>query len=376
MTAIVKAADAAHLLALVPRMFGFTPTRSAVVVPFAQTRSVGGMRVDLPHESAVDAAAATLVGMVCRVEDADALLLVVYDDDAGAGRDADAFAAAVRARADACGIRVVDALHVGPVRWHSCADPAVGGEVRDLSAGTDAGAPPEGDQHSGAELVPADEATCRQTARAVQELSVAMHLLAGAPAQDDEDPRTGDAGSRVDPAALATTVLLDDLPLFFEWWVEPERERPPSVPEHYARAALVWCLARPALRDIGITTWMGGLDAGDQAVEGQLRWEAGEEYPMEAAQHMWGDGPRPDPERLITALNACRDAASVAPVHERAGALAACAWLSWALGRMTHADSYARRACEDEPGHGLAMIVLTFVSAGHLPDWAFRRGAT
>ena len=55
------------------------------------------------------------------------------------------------------------------------------------------------------------------------------------------------------------------------------------------------------------------------------------------------------------------------------GPLATCAWLAWALGRSTHAELYARRACDIEPEHGLAEIVQSFVHAGHLPDWAFRR---
>ena len=46
--------------------------------------------------------------------------------------------------------------------------------------------------------------------------------------------------------------------------------------------------------------------------------------------------------------------------------------LSWALGRSTHAALYAERACEVDPEHGLSQIVLSFVQAGHLPDWAFR----
>ena len=48
-------------------------------------------------------------------------------------------------------------------------------------------------------------------------------------------------------------------------------------------------------------------------------------------------------------------------------------WLAWALGRSTHAERYAILACEVEPEHGLAEIVRSFVLAGHLPDWAFRR---
>ncbi|HBR87853.1 MAG TPA: hypothetical protein DEA59_01135, partial [Microbacterium sp.] len=72
-------------------------------------------------------------------------------------------------------------------------------------------------------------------------------------------------------------------------------------------------------------------------------------------------------------LDAARAAAAAAPRARRAGALATCAWLSWALGRSTHAAAFAEMAFAIEPDHGLAGIVLTMVNAGHLPEWAFHR---
>ena len=74
MTTIVKAASAAQFLALVPRMLGYRPTRSLVLIPFAGSRSLGAMRIDLPADAeSVDAAAATVLGMVCRLPEADAV---------------------------------------------------------------------------------------------------------------------------------------------------------------------------------------------------------------------------------------------------------------------------------------------------------------
>ena len=83
----------------------------------------------------------------------------------------------------------------------------------------------------------------------------------------------------------------------------------------------------------------------------------------------------PDPTRLSAALALVRRAAASAPRDRRPGPLATCAWLSWALGRSTHAEVYAAQALEIEPEHGLAEIVRSFVLAGHLPDWAFRAAA-
>ena len=128
------------------------------------------------------------------------------------------------------------------------------------------------------------------------------------------------------------------------------------------------------MRDIALVQWCGGFAAGDEALDAQLRWESGEEYPAHLAMQMWGEGERPDPNRLEAALALSRRVAAAAPRAVRAGALASCAWLSWALGRSTHAERYALLAGEIEPEHGLAEIVRSFVLAGHLPDWAFRRG--
>ena len=89
MTTIVKAASAAQFLALVPRMLGYRPTQSLVLIPFAGSRSLGAMRVDLPADPAsVDAAAATVLGMVCRLPEADAVVAVTYTDESFADGDA------------------------------------------------------------------------------------------------------------------------------------------------------------------------------------------------------------------------------------------------------------------------------------------------
>jgi hypothetical protein len=178
-----------------------------------------------------------------------------------------------------------------------------------------------------------------------------------------------DGSPRIDPRALATVCRFDDLPGFFE----AALARSPEEGDTYDTAALVWCLARPSLRDVALVQWSGNLSEGDEAFDAQLRWESGEEYPVHLAMRMWGEGEVPDVSRLQTALALARHAAAAAPRESQPGPLAMCAWLSWALGRSTHAAAYAERACEIEPEHGLSQIVLSFVHAGHLPEWAFQR---
>ena len=373
MTMIVKAADAAQFLSLVPRMLGYAPRRSLVIIPFAGKRSLGAMRVDLPSDPDTrDAAAATFIGMVCRIPSADALTAVVYSDDRFEGGDPpeEALARGILRSADACGLRVADALCVAADGWASYLDKTRPARARPLTAlslppAEAVGLPaPAGDQWSGAELPHADLAEKERVAHALRSLGDAFDLLCGPESERSEHER------RIDPAALAAVCDLDDLPSLFEDALEWD----PGALEPYEAAALVWCLARPALRDIALVQWCGDHDDGEEAFAAQLRWEEGEEYPAHLAMHMWGEGAQPDADRLDRALELSRRAAAVAPKSVRAGALATCAWLSWARGRSTHADQYAQRACELEPEHGLAEIVRSFVLAGHLPDWVFRRG--
>lgn len=395
MTTIVRAASAAHFLSLIPKMLGYRPTRSIVLIPFAGSRSIGAMRFDLPtadESDESDRIAATLIGMVCRLPDADAVAAVVYTDAAfeGGRMPHVDLIDALQGRADACGIRVTDALCVGADAWGSRFDPLLpdgGRPLADLrdDAGAEHLSVAAGDQATGAELPCVDPAESERTARALRALQDAVRVLcgpdsAGAPAPpaagvvgaDDAAGEVKDTGAeprRIDPQALAAVCLLDDLPTLYEEALGWEAEA--LAP--FDAAALIWCLARPALRDIALVQWCNGMGAGDEALDAQLRWEDGEEYPAHLAMQMWGEGERPDPDRLDAALVLSRRIAAAAPRAMRAGALATCAWLAWALGRSTHAERYAVLACEIEPEHGLAEIVRSFVLAGHVPDWAFRR---
>ena len=393
MTTIIKAASAAQFLSLVPKMLGYQPTRSLVLIPFAGSRSIGAMRFDLPAETGfdeLDSFAATLIGMVCRLPEADAVAAVAYTDarfsDGGPPhRD---IIEALEGQADACGIRLTDALCVAADAWGSHFDPTCPASGRPLfqlvesPQGSEHLSVSDGDQAAGADLPHVDLAERERTARALAALQAAVHLLCGPEEArtvahahldvgvDPSESRDEDLDDRrVDPQALATVCALDDLPTLFEealGWDAASLER-------FDAAALTWCLARPALRDIALVQWCGGMAAGDEALDAQLRWESGEEYPTHLAMQMWGEGERPDPDRLEAALALSRRIAAAAPREVRPGPLATCAWLAWALGRSTHAERYALLACEIEPEHGLAEIVRSFVLAGHLPDWAFRR---
>lgn len=378
MTTIIRAAGAAEFLALIPRLAGFRPVDSLVLVPFRGSRTLGVMRVDLPPDDAeVDSIAATLIGMVCRVREADAVALVVYtgrelrDGERLAYAD---LAAAIEAKADACGLRVADALCVGADAWGSYLHPEHGGSLDDLADDALLDLPdnlrgPLGDQSTGTALPEYDDSARLAVARALAALDEAVAAVCSATGTEDAARRDL---ATLDPQALAAACALEDIPALFEdaldW--DPARLRPHDA------ATLVWCAARPALRDIALVQWCADIEEGDAALDAQLRWEDGEEYPDALASRMWGEGSRPDPTRLDAALELLRHVAALAPAELRAGPLAAAGWLSWALGRSTHAALYAEEALAVEPDHGLSGILLSMVGAGHLPDWAFERPAS
>jgi hypothetical protein len=373
MTTIVKAAGAAQFLSLVPRLLGFTPRTSVAIVPMSGGRSLGGMRLDLPADpdDPSDLLAATVIGMVCRVTGSDGFLAVVYTDEPSAPALPRATLAAALVRAgDASGLSVVDVFVVAADGWGSLLDESPHPRpLTDLTATDPVAADPtapepvRGDQASGARLPEVSAADRRLVGHAHRSLSDALSVVCGIPSERARQ-------ERIDPSALAAACELDDLPRLFEnalGW-DPQALDPMHT------ALLGWCLQRPALRDVALVQWASDVRGGEQAMEAQHRWEDGEEYPADLASVMWGEDATPDPERLQSALTLTLQVAACTARRRRAGALAVCAWLSWALGRSTHADLFAQMALEIDHTHGLADIVRSFVAATHLPDWAFRRG--
>ncbi|MGZ0712011.1 DUF4192 family protein (plasmid) [Coraliomargarita sp. W4R53] len=386
MTTIVKAAGAAHFLSLVPQMLGFHASKSLVLVPFDGGRSLGAMRFDLPDESpdtpgdTIDRIASTVIGMVCKIPEATAIAVIAYTDSTFAGSGGlphqDLFRSLER-RADACGLQITDMLCVAEDAWGSLFDgmcPEQGRPLEEIRDESDAAhdTAVHQDQASGAALPEVDLAERERVSSAVASLRQVVALLSGSDDDADTgavtaDDETEGRGPRIHPQAIAAAYSLDDIPSLLEDALTWDLDE--IAP--YDAALLGWCLARPSMRDVALVQWSGEFTDGDIALDAQLRWESGAEYPPDLAMRMWGEGERPNPERLAAGLELSRRVAASVPREMRAGPLSMCAWLSWALGRSTHAEVYALLACEIEPEHGLSEIVLSFVTAGHLPEWAF-----
>src|SRR5690606_27535388 len=141
---------------------------------------------------------------------------------------------------------------------------------------------------------------------------------------------------------INASLLLDDLPRFFETVLE----RPENLPP-FASAALLWCMNRPTFRDAALMQWATDLRTGVEVLGAQLAFtEEGTAVPPELGRIFVGQGDAPDADRLRRALTLARNVAARAPRPFRAAPLTVAAWLSWALGRSTHASHYLEAASE------------------------------
>lgn len=331
---VIKASNASDFLGLVPALLGFTPTRSIVAIPFEGNRTLGAARFDLNPAHGPSEIASTVVGIICRVEAADGLAVVIYtDDDSDTCRG---LAPALLARADECGLNVKDALYVAHNGWGGLLTDEEPRPLAEINASLAEGHPIAGDQHSGAEIPTPAPARLDAVSAAFEDFGL------------------GDVAD-ADWTALAEAAV-----------TSPAEEIDAADAVH-----LIFALSRPALRDVALVQWASDLAGGERAANAQADWERGEEYPADIASIMWGEAPRPDAARLTAALATVRHVTALTPQPLRAGLLASAAWLSWALGRSTHAADYARQALTADPGHGLAEIVASYTDAGFLPSWAF-----
>lgn len=369
MTTVLTASGSAEFLGLVPALAGFTPHESIVLLPFRGKRAHGAMRLDLPSDDVdLDRYVETAIALVSRVTATDAVAVVVYTDErALATRDGLVLPVAVAVDdlldcAEDVGLRIVDALCVTPEGWASYldAEPA-------LASLLDIPAPPAAaragdvavDQLAGAELPHVDLAEKERVGTALRGLNEVL-------AHDAAGRLTG--GEH--PQALAAAVLLDDIPAFFEMLLGEPESLPP-----FATAALLWCLDRPIFRDVALTQWATDVGHGIGILEAQLAYSySGTAIPDDLGAVFLGQGPKPDPARLQRALTIARHAAARAPRDSRPGPLTAAAWLSWALGRSSHAAHYLDLVREIDPEYGLAALLGSMISAAMLPEWAFQRG--
>lgn len=367
MTTVLKASGSADFLRIVPVLAGFTPRRSLVLLPFRGTRTHGAMRVDLPRDDVeLDEYAAGAIGVIARVEEVDAVALVVYaDDDPQPTPDglvlpqAVAVDAVLTCATDA-GLRIVDALCVTPSGWSSYIDDDPKVEPLEPVAGpleVPGVGDVSGDQLDGVTLPHIDLAEKERVGQALLDIGSVLAHESDAPLSGDQNPQ-----------ALAATAMLDDMTSFFEEVLE----HPDTLPT-FAIAALVWCLDRPIFRDVAMLQWATDLRGGLRTLSAQLAFShSGRIALSDVGDTFLGQGPTPDADRLGMALRVVRHVAAAAPSASRPGPLTVAAWLSWALGRSSHAGYYLDLVREIDPDYGLAELVRMMLDRAMLPEWVFR----
>jgi len=376
MTHIVQANAAEDLLALIPGLVGSTPRSSLVVVLFAGRHSRGALQVHLPAGTDVDrqvadAAAERALGFACRAPGVDAIVPVVYTDDAfGAGAEPPGrtIADAVLELASAQGFMVKDALCSAADGWGSYLDPALpaGGHSPGIVASAAVPpVPPLPWELVTTEVPRVDVATFAAVDLEYRVLCARLASMLDAAADHARTTWRIDVGDAVE--------RLDGLPAVFEDALAR------GVDAMTARevAFLLLSLSRPWASDLALMQWAFGRELGEELDDAERAYghlPVGTDDPEvfhRVAHLLVGDGPHPDVQRIRAASSLLLSVAARASESARVAPLAMLAWLSWALGQSTRATAFLAELVDEELDHPLAATVGSLIRQGHLPAWAF-----
>jgi hypothetical protein len=364
MTEIVRAARPVDLLRLVPRLVGFAPAESLVLVAFSGRRTGSAMRVDLPgtdDPAALDAIARHLVGLLCRVDGVDGLIPVVYTAAPFAAAP-DRLVQLLERHAAAAGIVVKEAFCVGGDGWGH-----VPGGARRPLAELGPGAPDLLDP--AAELRIPDAGPAARAA--FREALAAWRTRAAGPGGAVHGYRPGagleGVAFRRDAPFLVRAVLgLDTGPLI-EGMLSPHADGGDPCP---CLAALAAFADVPGLAEHLLLAIAWGPAFGERV---RASWLEHDEHDAVAeAALAGGEVDRPDVARIEAGLLAVRAALAHLEPADRAPLAACAAWLHWALGRGSLAAGFVDLSLGAEPHHPLALHLAARLRRGELPEWAYR----
>ncbi|TAM67608.1 MAG: DUF4192 family protein [Microbacteriaceae bacterium] len=389
MQTIVTTDQPHDLLALVPQLVGFRPQNSLVLIAFNGKRTCGAYRVDLPDpasDSSYRRMATTLIGMLCKVREADGVILVIYTDDRFdecGGIPRETFAMIVLGRARTAGFAVKDALCVAADGWGSYFDD------------TDAAAQPRRlamiDESSAHAAVPDGERAALLSPRERAKLpsvDLARRERIGRAVARLRTGSTGRGAYVADVAAAmcstdaGATGSVADVDSLFEPWegfvafAEVALRLDGATISSELAAQIILTAELPSLRDVLLFDWAWGRDIGLRACRLNQRHTRGELITADedGALGLAGIGmPRPDPDRLGTAIELLRHLTACAPKSMRAPLLTMLAWLHWALGSGSTAALFIAQARAIDSRYGLAELLDSTLQNGMLPEWSFER---
>jgi hypothetical protein len=361
MTEIVKANRPVDFLQLVPRLVGFRPTESLVLVAFTGRRTHAAMRFDLPGTDdpvELDAVARHLVGLLCRVERVDGLVPVVYTAAPLAAAPV-LLVELVARHAHLAGLLLKDAFCVAGDGWgrlpHGRRHPLaqLGGDHPDLLD-------PAAELRIG-DVAPEARARFAATLAAWRTRSAGPGGSVHGFAPGGQGTAFRRTGSFLERAAGG----LDIGPLI-EGMLTPHDDGDPCP----CLSALAALAASPDLAEHLLLHIAWGPAFGDRVRRSWL--EHREDDPLADAALGGGEIARPSVPRIEAGLNAIRAALAHLEPAARAPLAACAAWLEWALGRGSLASDFVDLALAADPAHPFAVVLAVKLRRGELPEWAFR----
>lgn len=353
--AVIRMRGPRDVLATVPRLLGYHPRNSIVMLNVHESEGVSTLRVDLPgpvsrelEQGWID----SLTGTMCKVPEVKMTVIVVYAPGSlhgGGDLPRGSLVRRLIARLVAAGFVVHDALCVAEDGWgaYDGADAGVKhplDELQDPAPGDQAATTvAEGVEETFA-LPPTDDLARRRFQNRWKQDRDAYWLL--------------------DPVAVAEEAITWD----------------PETRQDAQLALLLGMLRHPGQRDTMLFTWAWGRRRGYELLAEVESIAAGMESlgAKSLALDLMGIGQagRPDEKRIAHAIRLVSRLAALAPREAAPAALTVLAWLHWSQGRGSIAYRFLRSARQLDPEYALAGLLDAALGQNRLPEWVYLRPST
>lgn len=352
------------VLATVPRLLGYRPRESLVLLNLHDGNRTSIMRLDLPRPGAGDAASgadmtaetdagrfsAIVVNMLRKVPGVRKTIIVAYTDEPFAAGGDVPRATLVRPlihRLVESDLDVHDALCVASDAWgaYDGGEAGMAHRLDDLD-----------------EAAPGAQA-CAEAAATVDELAVLPEVGPLARRAFDEALDRSLRAHEPDAVEAAEAALALDA----------------ETAGSDALAAVLAPLLDAESRDVMLFTWAWGPARGAELADEIERIDAGEIGPGDDSIALdllgMGAAPHPDPERIARAITLMMRLTALAADDIAHVGLTVLGWLHWSRGRGSIAARFVDRARALDPGYGLADLLQTALGRGLLANWMYAEPA-
>lgn len=349
---VMKAHRPGEFLAMVPKLLGYNPIHSLVVVGFSQKRTTIAYRLNLDalgHYQPED-----LISHLRKASlESDGAIFLIYTDDELPDEPPLPFTdelIALAIAAHGMGYTTLPAMIVGANAFGVYGDDEHAPQLHSLldiqSEDADSlDVEVRENQNSGTELPEVTDEDLAERVHAAVHSSTPEKLL-------EEDD-------------MHSVIVLSGM----------VKARPNAKKSSQDSALVVGAamIEMPMFRDAALITWGWGEVAGTQAMEEGRAYqmstnvEGVETY--EILQGQWKI--RPDAANLKAGIGYCKEVAAHLPIEHRAPALFMAGWMEWALGRSSMAAEYLSAAIESDEEYTPARAMQILLEHGFLPEWAY-----